>query len=103
MAEHTYVVEVPPVEGKPYNPKRAVSDLVKRQVLHLSLAERHLKPKDQTGLDVYSIKTEEEAARYVQHLTVKLHPQGRKRLRKKSEPQVRGEKSVRVRPKKGGS
>jgi|HubBroStandDraft_3_1064219.scaffolds.fasta_scaffold416643_2 hypothetical protein len=78
MGEHKKVVEVPKLDRNPYNPLRPVSDLVKNQVLHLSLAERHLKPEDQTGIDVHSIQTEEDAARYIHHLTAKLHPQGRK-------------------------
>ncbi len=100
MAEHKYAVKVPALDRKAYNPQRPISDLVKNQVLHLSLAERHLPKKDRTGTDVYSIRTEEEAARYIHHLTAKLHPQGARKAKRRSVSKV---KMGSPRPKPGRS
>jgi len=73
MKKHTYVVKVPKPHPKAYDPDRTMTDLVRNQILHLSVAERHLEERHQTGTDVHSIRTEREASEYIGHLTRKLH------------------------------
>jgi hypothetical protein len=73
MKKYKFVVEVPATEPNAYNPDRLISDLVRNQILHMSLAERHLEPRHRTGIDIYSIKTERQASEYLEHLTKKLH------------------------------
>jgi hypothetical protein len=79
MAKHNYVVKVPAPNPKSYNPERPITALVQNQLFHLSVAERHLGPRHQSGIDVYSIKTEGKAAEYIQHVTKKLHLAGKNR------------------------
>jgi hypothetical protein len=93
MKQHKYVVQVQKPHPKAYNPDRPITDLVRNQILHLSLAERHLDKRHQTGIDVYSIQTERQASEYIHHLTRKLHPEGEK-------PPHKGKKSGRERARK---
>ena len=81
MNKHAYVVNVPKPHHAAYNPDRQISDLVKNQILHLSVAERHLDKRHHTGKDVHSIKTEREASEYISHLTRKLHGKAAKKPR----------------------
>jgi hypothetical protein len=79
MSTHKYVVKVPKPQSNAYNPERAITDLVRNQIMHLSLAEKHLETRHRTGIDIYSIQTERQASEYIHHLTKKLHPEGAKR------------------------
>ena len=79
MSKHAYVVAVPKPHHTAYNPDRPISDLVKNQILHLSVAEQHLDNHHRTGKDVHSIKTEREASEYIAHLTSKLHGKEKKK------------------------
>lgn len=88
MKKHKYVVPVSKPHPRAYNPDRPITDLVRNQILHLSLAERHLDKRHHSGIDVYSIQTERQASEYIHHLTKKLHPEGAK-------PPSKGKKSVR--------
>src|ERR1700683_3038855 len=76
MKKHKYVVTVPQPHPKAYSPDRPITDLVRNQILHLSLTERHFDKRHRTGVDVYSIQTERQASEYIHHLTKKLHPEG---------------------------
>ena len=73
MKKYKYVVQVPKPHPSAYNPDRPISDLVRNQILHLSVAERHLHKKHWSPVDVHSIKTERQASEYIHHLTKKLH------------------------------
>jgi hypothetical protein len=75
MAEHKYIVKVRTPGPGTYNPSRPITSLVRNQILHLSLVERHLPKQHRSGIDVYSIKTEAQASKYIHLLTRKLHPQ----------------------------
>ncbi|HMI51089.1 MAG TPA: hypothetical protein VK525_06230 [Candidatus Saccharimonadales bacterium] len=88
MSKHAYVVTVPKPHHTAYNPDRPISDLVKNQILHLSVAEQHLDTHHQSGKDVHSIKTEREASEYIAHLTRKLHAKETKKPQtaKKNKP-----------------
>jgi hypothetical protein len=73
MAKHSYVVKVPRPHAKRFEPHRPITDLVRNQLLHLSLAQRHLPREHHHPTDVYSIKTEGEASEFIRHVTAKLH------------------------------
>jgi hypothetical protein len=72
MTQHKYVVSVPKPHSSAYNPDRPISDLVRNQILHLSVAERSLEKRHQSPVDVHAIKTERQASEYIHHLTKKL-------------------------------
>jgi hypothetical protein len=88
MSNHTYIVKVPRPHRPVYEPDRPVTDLVRNQLLHLSLAERHLPKRHRTGIDVYSIKTERQASEYIGHITSKLHS----KVAEKSESRSKAER-----------
>jgi len=105
MSKRAYVVRVPRPHPKAYNPDRPITDLVRNQILHLSLAERHLDEPHRSGLDVYSIKTDRQASEYIRHVTSKLHPAGAKKAKspkrvKPGRPQSRKKGSKTARRKK---
>jgi len=83
MKKYSYVVKVPKPHESAYNPDRPISDLVRNQIMHLSVAERHL-----TNKDVHSIKTEREAGEYIAHLTKKLHGKVVKKVKQKRPKQA---------------
>jgi|SRR5690242_13567974 len=98
MKQHKYVVAVPKPHKSAYNPDRPISDLVRNQILHMSVAERSLEKRHQSPLDVHAIKTERQASEYIAHLTKKLHKRAkRSELSKQMKP--RSKKSVRKRRK----
>ena len=78
MSTHKKVVLVPKPQSNAYNPDRPITDLVRNQIKHLSLAEKHLEKRHRTGIDIYAIQTERQASEYIHHLTKKLHPEGAK-------------------------
>ena len=73
MAKHVYVVKVQRPHAKRFEPDRAITDLVRNQLMHLSLAQRQLDKKHHHPADVYSIKTDAQAAEFIRHVTAKLH------------------------------
>ena len=101
MKKRKYVVTVPKPHPSAYNPDRPISDLVRNQILHLSVAERSLERRHQSPLDVHAIKTERQASEYIEHLTKKLHGRARPLApSKKAEPRFK--KSVRKTRKANG-
>jgi len=97
MKTHKYVVPVPKPHPSAYNPDRPISDLVRNQILHLSVAERSLEKHNQSPVDVHSIKTERQASEYIHHLTKKLHEHA-----KKAKPARRSKISSRKLARKSG-
>src|SRR5205807_8788948 len=73
MAKHPYVVKVVRPHAKRFEPDRPITDLVRNQLMHLSLAQRHLPKQHHHPADVYSIKTDAQAAEFIRHVTAKLH------------------------------
>ena len=73
MSKHKYVVPVPRPHKPRFEPDRPITDLVRNQLLHLSLAQRTLPKHHQAPTDVYSITTDREASEYIHHITGKLH------------------------------
>ena len=101
MKKHTYVIHVPKPHPKAYNPDRPITDLVRNQILHMSVAELHLEKHHRTGTDVHGIRTERQASEYIRHLTDKMHRKKRnkgtaKMKAKRSKP-ARGSESRRKR------
>lgn len=73
MAKHSYVVKVLPPHAPRFEPHRPITDLVRNQLLHLSLAQRNLPKHHHCPTDVYSIETDHEASEFIRHVTSKLH------------------------------
>jgi hypothetical protein len=92
--QHAYVIQVPKPHPKAYNPDRPITDLVRNQILHMSVAELHLEKRHRTGTDVHSIRTEREASEYIRHLTDKMH-------RKKRNKGMGEKKAKRSKPARG--
>ena len=76
MVKHKYVVKVARPHAPRYEPDRPITDLVRNQLLHLSLAQRSLPKHHHAPKDVYSIETEAQASEYIRHVTSKLHQRG---------------------------
>lgn len=85
MAKHAYIVKVPKPDPKSYNPDRPITSLVQNQLFHLRVTELSLPEHHRSGMDLYSITTEAKAAKYIAHLTGKLHLAGGKQQRAKEE------------------
>src|SRR2546421_11250351 len=90
MPKHKYVVPVPRPHAPRFELDRPITDLVRNQLLHLSLAQRTLPKQHHARVDVYSIKTEGGASEYIRHITAKLHLRAAGKLTppKKSGPQI---------------
>jgi hypothetical protein len=56
-----------------WNPERAMSSLLKWQVEHLQAAELRLPMKYQTDIYVNALRTERDAANYIQAVTERIH------------------------------
>jgi hypothetical protein len=56
-----------------FNPNRPVSGLLKAQTEYLHEAEKRLPLRYQSGIYVNAIRTEDEAAKYIRHVTEAIH------------------------------
>ena len=75
-------IPIPPASAM--NKDRPISSLIKAQLLHIQHAERARLPKEKrVGVKLEDIHTEAEAAAYIAAVTRILHPQGRKKSRRK--------------------
>ena len=75
------VIKVPkPAQGS-FNKNRPVSALLRNQILHMHEVERKFPPSRHSGVYINEIKTEGEAAAYMQKVTARLHPEGAKPVR----------------------
>ena len=75
------VIKVPkPAQGS-FNKNRPVSALLRNQILHMHEVERKFPPSRHSGVYINEIRTEGEAADYIQKVTARLHPEGAKRVR----------------------
>jgi hypothetical protein len=95
MKIHKKVIPVPKPAPGAYNPDRPISDLVHNQILHLSVAERSLEPRDKSPIDVHSITTERKASEYIHHVTKKLHERA-----KKAKPAEKPKRNLQKSPRK---
>lgn len=92
MPKHKYVVKVPRPHKPRHEPGRPITDLVRNQLLHLSVAQRSLPKQHHAPMDVYSIETDAQAAEYIRHITSKLHlrsAENAKPLKKKRPKRLR--------------
>jgi hypothetical protein len=69
------VVQIEKVEAGSMDRNRPVSLLLREQMDHLHEVEMTLPPGEQTGIDPDTIQTEIEAAKYIQAVTSRLHPE----------------------------
>jgi hypothetical protein len=74
------VIIVPKPPKGAFNKNRPVSALLKNQILHLQQAEFRLPVRQQTNIYINKIKTEGEAADYIERVTRELHPEGARRF-----------------------
>ena len=66
-------VILPLVPKGALNKNRAVSGLLKAQILHLHEAERRLPLRHRSDIYINAIKTEGEAAEYIREVTMAIH------------------------------
>jgi phospholipase C len=69
-------IPIPKSNPASLDKSRPLSLLIKEQVEHLHEVEMTLPPEEQTGIDISSIRTEAEAAKYIEAVTIRLHPEG---------------------------
>jgi hypothetical protein len=82
--EVTYI-EVPRPDASAFNPGRPVNALLMAQLEHLHHAEKNRLPRHKVSrTDLSGIHNEGEAAAYIKKVTAMLHPEGKKRNRKKT-------------------
>ena len=67
------LIPVPKPPKSAMNPDRPVSKLLRNQMEHLQRAEFRLPIKQQTNIYINAIKTEGEAADYIQRVTQAIH------------------------------
>jgi hypothetical protein len=67
------VIKVPKPPVSAYDPNRPVSSLLKMQIEHLSEAEKRLPLRYRSEIYVNAIRTEGEAANYIQSVTEAIH------------------------------
>ncbi len=81
--EYTAIrIPIPPASAM--NKNRPISSLIKAQLLHIQHAESaRLSKEKRVGVKLEDIHTEAEAAAYIAAVTRVLHPQGRKKSRRK--------------------
>jgi hypothetical protein len=70
------IIRVPKPPQSAFDPERPASSLLKTQIRHLHEAERMLPPGEHSDMYVNRIRTEREAAAYIQHVTARLHSEG---------------------------
>src|SRR5271165_6951131 len=75
------VIKVPKPQEGSFNKNRPVSALLKNQILHLHEVERKFPPSQHSGIYINAIKTEGDAAAYIEKVTARLHPEGAKQVR----------------------
>jgi len=75
------VIKVPKPQEGSFNKNRPVSALLRNQILHMHEVERKFPPSRHSGVYINEIKTEGEAADYIQKVTARLHPEGAKPAR----------------------
>jgi hypothetical protein len=67
------VIKVPRPKPSAMDPGRPVNALLQAQIQHLQLAERRLPLKYRSEIYIHAIKTEGEAAEYIQEVTEAIH------------------------------
>jgi phospholipase C len=76
FGQQVETISIPTPDAASLDKNRPISLLLQEQVEHLHEVEMTLPPEERTGIDISSIKTEADAARYIEAVTVRLHPEG---------------------------
>jgi ArsR family metal-binding transcriptional regulator len=105
-------VILPLVPKGALNKNRAVSGLLKAQILHLHEAERRLPLRHHTDIYINAIKTEGEAAEYIRRVTEAIYSAHADAAARRARPKrkaIRGidiaavaDEGARPKPKNGG-
>jgi hypothetical protein len=69
-------MNAPPADA--YNPGRDTGILLQDHIQELSRLEQQLPPDQQTGIDVSTLQTEEDASNYIGKIIPRLRAQGAK-------------------------
>jgi hypothetical protein len=72
------IIHLPKPGKDAYNPNRPLSKntLIKSQVEHFHEADLNLPPELRTGIDISTVTTEGEAAKYIRRVTKAIHEGG---------------------------
>jgi hypothetical protein len=78
MATPNNFIHLPKPSKDAYNPNRPLSKnaLIKSQVEHFYEADQNLPLELQTGIDIATVTTEGEAAKYIRRVTQAIHQGG---------------------------
>jgi len=76
------VQKVPKTPKSAYNHGRFISSLLEHQIKHFHEVEKYLAKTEEQVTDISKIKTELEASKYLQMMTIRLHPQGAEKPKK---------------------
>jgi hypothetical protein len=78
MATPSNIIHLPKPSKDAYNPNRPLSKnaLIKSQVEHFYEADQNLPPELRTGIDIATVTTEGEAAKYIRRVTHAIHEGG---------------------------
>jgi hypothetical protein len=85
----------PPPEGA-MNKNRPVSGLLKAQILHLHEAERRLPLRHHADIYINAIKTEGEAAEYIQRVTEAIHEAHAAAAARRARPKLKREDVIEI-------
>lgn len=66
-------IKVPKPAAGSFHKHRPISDLLRSQIAHFREAEMKLPAASRTGIEVASIKTEQQAGEYIRRVTATLH------------------------------
>jgi len=79
-------IRVPRPPTGAFNKHRRVSDLIRKQVHHFKHLEQKLPEQLRSEIPQHSVVTEEDAARYIAHMTQLLLPRGQAAALEPTEP-----------------
>lgn len=96
------MIDVPAVEKEAYNPDRPISGLIQMQLVHLSMAEQTLPPRQRTGINIATLHSEGQAAQYIQKVTALLHRAGKTKKKTPKKTAIKPRKAPKAAMKKSG-
>ncbi len=78
LARGVMGIVVPRPSSASFHKRRPISDLIRAQIKQFQAVEKELPPEWRTGIDASEIATEQEAANYIQQMTITLRLAGRR-------------------------
>jgi hypothetical protein len=90
------LIHVPRPPRSAMNPDRPVSALLKAQILYLHDAERNLPLRYRTDIYINAIKTEGEAAEYIQRVTTAIHEAHAAAAAKRAKPAIKRKHGIEI-------